>query len=84
MACGKTGETYNVGGGFELTVRELALRINPLTSSGGGLKNVQDRPYNDMRYLLDDSKLRALGWAPRVSFDDGLEETVASMRPKSG
>ena len=83
MACGKTGETYNVGGGFELTVRELALRINALTSSGGGLKNVQDRPYNDMRYLLDDSKLRALGWAPRVSFDDGLEETVASMRPKS-
>jgi dTDP-glucose 4,6-dehydratase len=84
MARGKKGETYNVGGGFELTVRELALRINAMTSSGAGLKNVQDRPYNDMRYFLDDSKLRALGWAPRVSFDDGLKETVASMRARSG
>jgi len=80
MSLGTKGEIYNVGGGYELTVEDLALRINSMTSSNGGLRNVQDRPYNDMRYLLDDSKLRALGWFPKVPFEAGLIETVASMR----
>jgi dTDP-glucose 4,6-dehydratase len=83
MSRGTKGEIYNVGGGFELTVRDLASRINVLAASSGGVRNVRDRPYNDMRYLLDDSKLRALGWAPRVAFDVGLEETVSSMRVAS-
>lgn len=37
---------------------------------------VDDRPGHDRRYALDASKLRALGWAPRVAFDDGIVRTV--------
>jgi dTDP-glucose 4,6-dehydratase len=38
---------------------------------------VPDRPGHDRRYLLDSSKLRTqLGWAPEISWEDGLAETV--------
>ena len=40
-------------------------------------KIVPDRPGHDRRYLLDCTKIeRELGWAPQVSFDQGLQETV--------
>jgi dTDP-glucose 4,6-dehydratase len=41
---------------------------------------VKDRPGHDRRYALDTSKLRAMGWAPTVDFDEGLEATVAWYR----
>ena len=44
------------------------------------IKPVADRPGHDRRYALDTSKLRALGWAPQVAFDDGLRETVEWYR----
>jgi dTDP-glucose 4,6-dehydratase len=39
---------------------------------------VTDRPGHDRRYAIDASKIRAeLGWGPSVSFEDGLQRTVA-------
>ena len=78
LAAGRPGEVYNVGGGRELTVLELAKAINALAGSEGGVASVEDRPYNDQRYLLNDSKLRKMGWHPGVPFEEGLAETFAS------
>ena len=40
--------------------------------------HVLDRPYNDRRYLLDDSKIRQqLGWAEKHTFEAGLDKTIA-------
>lgn len=41
------------------------------------LSFVKDRPGHDWRYALDSSNTRALGWAPKVSFEEGLAKTVA-------
>jgi dTDP-glucose 4,6-dehydratase len=41
---------------------------------------VTDRPGHDRRYALDTSKLQALGWTPRVRFEEGLAETVEWYR----
>ena len=41
---------------------------------------VEDRKGHDRRYSIDDTKLRALGYAPRTSFEDGLAATVAWYR----
>jgi dTDP-glucose 4,6-dehydratase len=75
---GVAGEVYNVGGGnevpnIELTRRILALLDRPETL----IRPVTDRPGHDRRYCLDTTKLRALGWAPAVRFEEGLRETVA-------
>lgn len=37
---------------------------------------VEDRPGHDIRYSLDSSKIRELGWKTENSFKEGLEETV--------
>lgn len=37
---------------------------------------VEDRPFNDQRYRVDNSKLRGLGWRPRVQWEEGLQLTI--------
>ena len=40
---------------------------------------VEDRPYNDPHYSMDSSKLHHLGWGPKVSWEDGIDETGILM-----
>jgi dTDP-glucose 4,6-dehydratase len=44
------------------------------------LRRVDDRPGHDRRYSVDTSKLRAMGWTPRMGFADGMQETVIWYR----
>ena len=56
-------------------------RIIELTGARESLiEHVTDRPGHDRRYSLSSEKVRALGWEPRVRFDEGLAETVAWYR----
>ncbi|MEU7881198.1 dTDP-glucose 4,6-dehydratase [Microbispora bryophytorum] len=74
---GGPGEIYHVAGTAELTNLELTRRLLDLFGASPDLvRRVEDRKGHDRRYSLDDRKLRALGYAPQVSFDDGLEATV--------
>jgi dTDP-glucose 4,6-dehydratase len=78
---GRPGEYYNIGGGTELTNRELTERL--LAACGAGwemVESVEDRKGHDRRYSLADDKLRALGYQPRVDFDTGLAQTVRWYR----
>jgi dTDP-glucose 4,6-dehydratase len=74
---GTPGEIYNVGGGNEKTNLEITHKIlDLLFMDDSRIEYVMDRPGHDFRYSLDCSKLHALGWKPRYSFDDALEETI--------
>ena len=78
---GAAGEVYNIGGGLELTNREITGRMLDLLGAGWDrVTPVEDRKGHDRRYSVDDSKLRALGYAPQTSFEDGLAATVAWYR----
>ena len=80
LAEGGAGEVYNVGGD-ERENLELVRRILHLTGADESLvRHVTDRPGHDRRYSIDDSKLRGLGWKPRVALEDGLAETFAWYR----
>ncbi len=75
---GAVGEVYNVGGENEadgVTVVEKILEFveKPRTL----IQHVKDRPGHDMRYSMDASKIRALGWRPRYNFESALRQTVA-------
>ena len=78
LRSGRAGEVYHIGGGTELTNKELTARL--LEACGAGWEMVDyvtDRKGHDRRYSLDISKARdELGYLPRVSFDDGLASTV--------
>ena len=74
---GSVGEVYNIGGGNEVTNLELTRAIlRDLDKDEGLISNVADRPGHDRRYAVDCSKVRALGWRPKVAFADGLLRTV--------
>ena len=65
---GQFGEAYNVGSDFEYTNLEVARLINDhFHLSEENITFVRNRPFNDSRYAVDDSKLRSLGWSPKGS-----------------
>ena len=75
---GRPGETYNIGGGIELTNVELARR---LLAAGGAdesmIERVPDRKGHDRRYSVDWTKIaNELGYSPQVPFGVGLAATV--------
>lgn len=39
------------------------------------LEYVEDRPYNDLRYSMDSTRLRQLGWSPQVTWQQGIDKT---------
>ncbi|WP_411101531.1 dTDP-glucose 4,6-dehydratase [Streptomyces sp. cmx-4-9] len=79
---GRAGEVYNIGGGTELTNKELTGIL--LDAAGVGwdmVDRVEDRKGHDLRYSIDISKISAeLGYAPQVTFADGIKDTIAWYR----
>jgi dTDP-glucose 4,6-dehydratase len=79
---GKAGETYNIGGGMELTNEQLTFQVLSLMNYGTEkIKFVQDRLGHDIRYSVDASKIkRELGFEPQVDWETGLASTVEWYR----
>lgn len=79
---GRCGETYNIGGGTELTNAELtALLLEATGTDWNRVEKVADRLGHDLRYSVDISKIAAeLGYRPEVPFEQGLSETVQWYR----
>jgi dTDP-glucose 4,6-dehydratase len=75
---GKKGEIYNVSGGNEKKNIDVVKSILKIMKKPDNLiEFVKDRPGHDVRYSLDSSRLRNLGWKPETSFEEGLEKTVS-------
>lgn len=79
---GRAGEVYNVGGGTELSNKELtALLLEACGADWSSVEYVTDRKGHDRRYSVDCGKLRTeLGYEPRKDFATGLAETVTWYR----
>ncbi len=75
---GRAGEIYNIGGGTELTNRELTSRLLALCGKDEtSIEPVADRLGHDRRYSVDCSKIRQeLGYVPQVPFEEGLAAVV--------
>jgi len=83
---GEPGSIYNVGTGEEHTNLEVVRWVCRLLAQESGLDDgkllerlrfVPDRPGHDRRYAMNTEKVRReLRWAPTVSFETGLRETV--------
>ena len=80
---GTAGEVYNIGGGTELTNRELTEHLLRATGRDeSAVEHVVDPRGggHDFRYSVDWSKVAGLGYAPRTSFAEGLDLTVEWYR----
>ena len=75
---GKIGEIYNIGcdEGMEYTVMDIAkILIKKLKNTedcGKWIEYIEDRPFNDIRYYISNSKLKDLGWTIKIDFMNGI------------
>jgi dTDP-glucose 4,6-dehydratase len=79
---GTIGEIYNIGGASERTNLQVVKTIvETLGKPESLIRFVKDRPGHDRRYAMDFSKLkRELDWQPRVTFEQGIQQTIAWYR----
>lgn len=79
---GKINEIYNISGNTEIPNREVIKKILRIYKEEEVAENWEDyvmdsqRVGQDVRYAIDDSKLKALGWRPQADFDTALEDIV--------
>lgn len=82
---GKKGESYNIGGSYELSNIDLVSKLCGIYDKLCGTLNssdlisyVSDRPGHDFRYAIDSSKIQKdLDWQPSSNFDSLLEKTLS-------
>lgn len=81
---GRAGEVYNIGGGTELTNRELTqLLLDATGKDWSSVDRVEDRKGHDLRYSVDITKIRTeLGYEPMVPFEQGLADVVQWYRER--
>ncbi len=74
MESGVTG-LYNVGSGEDLTIKELAHLVAGVVGYDGPVEWDTSKPDGTPRKLMDSSRLRARGWTPQISLEDGIRST---------
>jgi GDP-L-fucose synthase len=82
-------ETYdsslhlNVGTGEDLSINELAVKVAKATGYSGHIEWDSSKPDGTPRKVLDVSRIKALGWKPTISIDEGIASTIAWYKDAS-
>jgi dTDP-glucose 4,6-dehydratase len=80
---GTPGEIYNIGANAQMTNLELTRRVLDIMGKDeSSIDYVEDRKGHDLRYAVDSSKIRELGWAPAHPFEERLADTVEWYRSR--
>lgn len=77
---GKKLAWLNVGSGKEISIKELAEKISDLIGYKGEIIWDKDKPDGSPRKLLDISKIRSLGWEPKVSLENGIKFSIEDFK----
>lgn len=81
LALGKTiHDLYNVGSGYDLSIREIAETVSKVVGFEGVLSFDVTKPNGTMSKLLDSSRIRELGWVPKVSLTEGLKNAYMDYK----
>jgi len=73
-------EIINVGTGTDITIKELALKIAKASGYKGKIIWDKSMPDGMPRKCLDISKFKQLGFAPKISLDDGIGQMISEYR----
>jgi GDP-L-fucose synthase len=73
-------EIINIGYGEDISIAELASLIKDIVGYDGRIEYDADKPDGTPLKLLDSSKLRSLGWKPRLSLEEGIKRTYEWYR----
>ena len=73
-------DVINVGTGYDVTIRQLAGMIKNTSGYKGKIIFDATKPDGAMRKLMDNTRMRKLGWKPKVSLEEGIEKTYQVVR----
>ncbi len=73
---GNMKEIYNIGYANPISIANLANTIIELTNSKSDKIYTKNRPYNDYRYYIDNSKILKLGWKPKYNNINSFKENI--------
>ena len=80
---GAPGDIYNIGANAQLANIDLThLILAALGKDDTSIERVTDRLGHDLRYAVDSTKIRALGWAPEHPFEERLADTIEWYRAR--
>ena len=69
-------EHINIGSGREISIRDLALKISDAAGYTGEIIWDSSKPDGTPRKVLDITKVKSLGWEPKISLEQGIASTV--------
>ncbi|MFA6715992.1 MAG: GDP-L-fucose synthase [Victivallales bacterium] len=75
-------EFINVGSGTDISIRELAEKIAGLTGFRGKIEWDSSKPDGMLLKCMDVSKIRGIGWEPKISLDEGIRGLIAEYRER--
>ncbi len=76
---GESLNFLNIGTGLDISIKELAILIAKELSYEGLIKWDKSKPNGTPRKLLDISKIKSLGWRPRISLMEGIKKTIKEV-----
>ena len=68
-------DIINVGTGEDVTIKELSETISNIVGFSGQTNWDTSKPNGTPRKLLDVTKIKSLGWEPKISLEDGIKKT---------
>jgi GDP-L-fucose synthase len=69
------GDVYNAGSGENISIKKLSDMLVNITSYTGNITWDTEKPNGTPNRPLDSSKIRNLGWTPKIKLNDGLQNT---------
>lgn len=83
---GILNEIYNIASSECYNILDLAKllikKINNSDNYDEFIEYINDRNFNDFRYLINSNKLENIGWKPIINFEEGLKRTIQSFQIK--
>ena len=78
----KLPQNLNVGLGYDYTILEYYKTISELVDYRGAFENDLTKPNGIMRKLIDNSQIKSLGWEPKYTLEEGLQQTINYFKEK--
>ena len=77
-------EPINLGTGIDITIKQLAKLVAKVSGFNGKIVFDVSKPEGSMRKLLDSSRVRKLGWKPRIDLEAGINKTYQWYQDRKG
>jgi len=75
--CSEIGELVNITSGTDIQLKDLIEMVKNIVGFDGDIFYDKTKPNGTPRKLMDSTKIKALGWQPKIELEDGIKKTYS-------